>query len=102
MAERRKYRTLPDGKRVLVRKWLGVEGYESSYTSSCTGCTYVPENTGGPERGAGCKECGYTGKRRTVFFVPFDEEQYERALARASRRRLTYARRAKQDIKETQ
>lgn len=39
-------------------------------TQPCTGCNEYPEMTAPPERGEGCKECGYTGKRVNIFPVP--------------------------------
>ena len=40
------------------------------FSEPCSGCTEVPEFTSGPERGAGCEECGYTGRRKRCEGVP--------------------------------
>jgi len=74
-------RALKDGKRVRVVHFLGFEGYMTRWTSHCSGCTEVPEMTHPPDRGIGCDECGYTGRRRNDFFVPFGSfEDYWRAV----------------------
>jgi hypothetical protein len=52
-----------------------------SFTSSCTGCCEIGEYGAGSENfvwddkakcriGTGCEECGYTGKRRSVMYIP--------------------------------
>ena len=43
----------------------------ASWSSSCSGCTEVPEMTFGPDRGSGCSECGYTGRIRHTQWVPY-------------------------------
>jgi len=40
------------------------------FTRHCTGCTEVPEYTHPPDRGIGCRECGFTGRVRHSEFVP--------------------------------
>lgn len=58
------------------------EGYMGSYTTVCSGCLELGDYgtvlySGGfdPKTGmvigAGCRECGYTGKRRHTVFIPF-------------------------------
>ena len=36
-------------------------------TEACTGCNEHGEYENGPSIGAGCHECGYTGKRRNCY-----------------------------------
>ena len=62
----------------------GVDGYVVHWTQSCSGCDEVPEMTARSERGIGCHECGYTGKRRQEFWCPFDLNQWDQAHARLS------------------
>lgn len=96
MAERRYEMRLVDSflgspRRVRVAVHLGIEGYWSVVTVTCTGCTDIGEYGSGSEHydrdpklgilvGSGCHECGYSGKRRERFFEPFDHEAWERAL----------------------
>lgn len=40
------------------------------WSDSCSGCTESPEDLGRDFRGVGCRECGYTGRRRSAMFVP--------------------------------
>jgi hypothetical protein len=49
------------------------------YTTACSGCTEVGEYERMPDAGAGCSECGYTGKRRQSVWTPL-------ALFEAARR----------------
>jgi hypothetical protein len=45
------------------------------WTETCSGCTesYMGHYTlGSAERGVGCSECGYTGKRRQCWSVPVE------------------------------
>ena len=94
----RRYRTLveEDGKhRVLVVTRRvhkrTFEGYYARWTEHCSGCT----EEHGVERGFGCNECGYTGRRRREHFVPFDMAAFESALderwARRERLRKYFA-----------
>jgi len=85
----RRYRLIPDGsgKRALVIRFRGVDGFEVKWTECCSGCTEIPECTEEPERGAGCRECGYTGKSRRVAWVPFDMAEDERARLRREKLR---------------
>lgn len=55
------------------RKWeefCGELVYPHWYSYPCSGCTEVGEYKTPPERGSGCHECGYTGKRRSVVAIP--------------------------------
>ena len=57
----------------------------SRWTDSCSGCTELcdGQNVNGYQWdekakcyvGSGCKECGYTGKRRLTFQWPADEQE---------------------------
>lgn len=40
------------------------------WRAGCTGCTETPEMTAAPERGTGCRECGWTGVRRHAAWEP--------------------------------
>ena len=82
MGERR-YRKAEDGVRRVIAIVDGVEGYWSKFTMSCSGCFEPGECMGLAHLyeydvkrhcyvGAGCEECGYSGKRVERFFVPFD------------------------------
>jgi hypothetical protein len=72
-----RYRKDYEGVRRRVYVLEGVEGYHAQWTDACSGCTEVPECTSGPDRGIGCHECGYTGKRRWRYWFPFDEAEWE-------------------------
>lgn len=40
---------------------------------SCSGCSVTPEETGwDPDKGFGCEECGYHGRRVNRDWVPLD------------------------------
>lgn len=79
----RRYRRDALGHRRLVVVFDGRDGFEVRFTTSCSGC-FGPGEYGGREHdyeydpkarcylGSGCNECGYTGKRRRVEWVPFD------------------------------
>lgn len=43
----------------------------AEWTAQCSGCT--PDFA---DRGFGCHECGYTGKRRRAMWVPIDGLEY--------------------------
>lgn len=88
-ADRRRYRRDEDGVRRVVSVINGVEGYWSKFTESCSGCCELGDYCGmahlyeyddkhGCHVGAGCSECGYTGKRVERFFVPFDLKDFQR------------------------
>lgn len=89
MKERRRYRMVENGcdgelVRVLVAKHHGFEGYWCRYTTRCSGCSDADYAT---ESGAGCRECGYTGKRRVVFFRAFEDVAFERWIDERWKRR---------------
>jgi hypothetical protein len=112
MADPIRYRTIDDGDgnrtRCKVVLLNGFEGFVVRWTDSCTGCyesedghpvgEYDYDSKNHCAIGAGCKECGYTGKSRRVEWLPFDAEAYdawwdkrwarrERLLSYFSRRR---------------
>lgn len=68
------------GKRHLVVRRSGFDGFMSSWTGECSGCTEYDD--GGYSYGAnGCFECGYTGKRRHVVWEPIDVDRwYKRVM----------------------
>lgn len=65
-----RYRRDCEGDLHKVVRLRGCDGFVVRWTSACTGCTEVPENTSSPERGIGCHECGYTGKQCPVCNHP--------------------------------
>lgn len=75
-----RYRTLPDGSgRARVVMLDGREGFEVRFTDTCSGCyewqddhLYPYDEKAQCKVGAGCHECGYTGKRRREHWIPFD------------------------------
>ncbi len=87
MTDRVRYR-VHDGKRVKVVLNDGFEGFEVRWTASCSGCFEFNEGWGLDAYdfdakhkcyiGGGCSECGYTGKRRESFWVPFDSKAWNR------------------------
>lgn len=86
----REFRMIGDGEfgrhRVLVVYFKGIAGHLVRWTGSCTGCheTVDGQETGWypfDEKaqcyvGAGCDECGHTGKRRREEWVPIDPSDY--------------------------
>jgi hypothetical protein len=84
-----------DGKltRVMVVENRGHDGYVVRWTQSCSGChetnegyetgLYPYDEKAQCYVGAGCSECGYTGKRRMEWWIPFDpraEKDIERQI----------------------
>lgn len=71
-----------------VIRHRGFEGYFERWTQACSGCSDPGDYTV-VEIGAGCDECGYTGKRRMEWFVPLDrhgfEDHMDRVYARLER-----------------
>lgn len=62
-------------------KWKVVGGilcYPFKYTTPCTGCSCDCSSGYGCNHGnAGCRECGYTGRRRDVAPIPaLDKNDY--------------------------
>lgn len=51
--------------------WQGELTYAYWYTTSCAGCSCDCSDGYGCNHGnCGCRECGYTGKRRSVVPIP--------------------------------
>lgn len=86
-----RFREYEKGRRAKV--WLldGIEGFIVEFTASCSGCFeggeymgmahhYDVDSKAGCHIGAGCEECGYTGKRRHREWVPFVYEEYQAIL----------------------
>ena len=77
---RRKYATTDDGK-PAADMFGAVLFVVAAFTASCSGCTETSDgyNVNGfptdPKHGclvgAGCRECGYTGKSRQSYWVPY-------------------------------
>lgn len=69
----REMRRASDGTLHKVVEHYGIAGYEVRWTEECTGCTEREDGhlVSGP---TGCSECGHTGKRRRVAWVPFDPD----------------------------
>lgn len=86
MKPRRKYRmaTTPDGKRVRVVRWRGARGHVVRFTSVCSGCTDDREGVV-CDVGGGCRECGYTGRRRRAEWVPLDDKEFVKAYGEHAR-----------------
>lgn len=61
------------GKRLDRRRkyfiWDGDVCYEAKFTTVCSGCASDDPYTN-EEKGCGCQECGYTGKRRDSIPYP--------------------------------
>lgn len=62
-----------DGRRKYLI-WGGIVCVVQKFTHSCSGCSSDDPYEQGP-RGFGCKECGYTGKRRNSFPCPVNPKQ---------------------------
>lgn len=85
--ERRRYRVV-NGQRFLVVPLRGVDGYVVRFTDYCTGCTehgdygslLVGSVRDGKVYGAGCEECGFTGRRRREEWMPFDFQEWDRKM----------------------
>lgn len=91
MAEKRRYATVVSGddefQRVLVVPFKDeagnhiCDGHVVRWSQHCTGCTETPECTIPEERGSGCEECGYTGRRRRREWVPLTGEDHRKYTA---------------------
>lgn len=78
--------------RAKVVEFGGELGMEVRWTDSCSGCFEFNEGLGldryqfdskaGIYLGHGCEECGYTGKRRQVDWVPLPNEAVVRLRER--------------------
>ncbi len=87
MTNRIRYR-MYDGKRYRVVMNEGFEGFVVRWTATCTGCyesedghpvgEYDFDQKSGCAIGAGCEECGYTGKSRRAEWCPFDYAAYSK------------------------
>lgn len=88
MRLRRRYRMkrASDGCFHRVRRYTGFEVYTIWWTQACSGCTETREGHHSPRRGAGCSECGYTGKSRLSWYVPFNPANQARIDAKADAR----------------
>lgn len=77
-----------DGRRYRIVMNEGFEGFVVRWTSTCTGCfesedgypvgSYPFDEGAQCHVGAGCRECGYTGKTRSSMWVPFDSAAWRR------------------------
>lgn len=57
---------------------FGTELCDSiEYTYSCSGCTEHVDFIQSPDRGTGCKECGYHGVVRNRCYVPYFRGEHE-------------------------
>jgi hypothetical protein len=90
---KRLYVTLPadmdcggKARRVLVVWHKRQPGMWCRWTQTCTGCTDSEDGQvlSGP---FGCKECGYTTKRRVCVWVPLPLEAHKQAIAKNERDR---------------
>ena len=81
-----RYRLDDEGKRRRVVVRDGQEGFEVVATTHCSGCCELGEYSGNSSSygydqqaqcyvGAGCHECGYTGKRRWPYWSPFPQQE---------------------------
>jgi hypothetical protein len=87
MKKKRRY-AIVDGRRVLIKPWRGVDGYEVKWTDSCSGCfecedghpvgDYPRHPKHGCYIGAGCEECGYHGVTVRRHWVALDAAEAER------------------------
>lgn len=90
MSGKRMYVTLDDGdgnkSRVLVVWLKGQPGMIVKWTSTCSGCT---NSVDGQQIGEplGCKECGFTGKRRNAHWVPLADPERAEAFKKKAQRR---------------
>lgn len=67
--QRRKYRmAIVAGFRTRVVRRKGVDGFVIRFSSACSGCK--DERDPHAHSGAGCRECGYTGRRRRAEWMP--------------------------------
>lgn len=81
--------------------WAGMEGFIAHWTESCSGCFETGDYGSGAgdylfdakamcHIGAGCSECGYTGKVRQQHWVPFDMPAWAEREGRRERRRARW------------
>jgi hypothetical protein len=62
-----------DGRRRYFL-WDGIVSYAEKFTTACSGCSDDSEYSTA-STGAGCSECGYTGKRVISFPCPVNPSQ---------------------------
>lgn len=86
-----------------VVRYDGMDGFVVRWTASCSGCFESGDYIGNAHNypydekarchiGAGCDECGYTGKRRNEYWVPFDMGAWcERENKRETRRQRWFS-----------
>lgn len=57
------------------RNKAGVMCLVLKYTDTCSGCRcdIMQSDKNGIAMGMGCEECGYTGKRRSVLYIPLTD-----------------------------
>lgn len=91
--EPRRWAFIDDGdgnrQRVQIVMHRGIPGFEARWTEDCNGCTEYGDY-GSPKYGPnGCDECGYTGKRCRVEWLPLPayQDEYFRAEHRWWNRR---------------
>ena len=88
MTETVRYRKDHEGQRRKVVLNEGHEGFIAEWTDVCSGCFeynegYAPMGAVWDPKakcfiGAGCHECGYTGKVRHRMWIPFDITAWDR------------------------
>jgi len=57
-------------KRHKWEEFCGELVYPYKYSHACSGCAEQKEMQQTPQKGCGCHECGYTGRKRDVVPVP--------------------------------
>ncbi len=68
-----RYRSDENGRRRRVVINDNIEGYNERVIERCSGCAPCdPYTTDGP----GCSECGYKGRRRATYWVPFNFDEW--------------------------
>ncbi len=100
-AERRVMRRDEDGALHRVVRFDGMDGFVARWTVSCSGCFETGDYGSGAHLypfdekarchiGAGCSECGYTGKRVHRQWIPFDMDAHSEREERRERRRARW------------
>lgn len=80
-----------------INYWIGEGGEveeEGVYTGRCSGCSCGCEGGCSCGDGMGCRECGYTGRRRMYFGFPArtpEERKRDRDLSAHRRMRCAIA-----------
>ena len=88
MAKQRQYHTFSNGEKKQIVNNCDRQGVWETITTSCSGCfetvdgqpvgDYPWDAVAGCHIGAGCSECGYTGKQSYDSF--FTIEEYEQGI----------------------